>query len=52
MKILLIAGGWSSERDVSLAAVPVIRKGLEELGHTVTFFDLMTGFDSLLAAAR
>ena len=52
MKILLIAGGWSSERDVSLSAVPCIRKALEELGHTVTVFDLMTGFDSLLATAR
>lgn len=52
MKILLIAGGWSSERDVSLSAVPGIRQALEELGHSVTVLDLLTGFDSLLATAR
>ncbi len=51
MKVLLIAGGWSSEREVSLAAVPGITEGLQELGHTVTFFDLSAGFDSLLATA-
>ncbi len=52
MKILLIAGGWSSERDVSLSAVPGIRQALEELGHSVTVLDLLTGFDDLLATAR
>ncbi|MDO5537207.1 MAG: D-alanine--D-alanine ligase [Desulfovibrionaceae bacterium] len=52
MKILLIAGGWSSERDVSLSAVPGLAAALEELGHTVAFFDLLEGFDRLTDAAR
>lgn len=52
MNVLLIAGGWSSERDVSLAAVPGITQALQELGHAVTFFDLSAGFDSLTARAR
>lgn len=52
MKVLLIAGGWSSEREVSLAAVPGLTRALEELGHTVTFFDLKKDFDGLLAQAQ
>lgn len=52
MNILLIAGGWSSEREVSLAAVPGIRAGLQELGHTVDFLDLSEGFDRLIDEAQ
>ena len=51
MNVLLVAGGWSSEREVSLAAVPGIRAGLEELGHEVTFLDLSDGFDQLVDLA-
>jgi D-alanine-D-alanine ligase len=40
MKILLTAGGWSSERDVSLAGAEEVRKALINLGHTVTNHDL------------
>ncbi len=52
MRILLIAGGWSSERTVSLSGARVIEEALLRLGHTVTFFDLSAGFDRLLAAAQ
>lgn len=52
MKILLIAGGWSSERDVSLAGAKNIEAALISLGHLVTFFDLLDNFDNLVAAAR
>ena len=52
MKVLLIVGGWSSEREVSLAAVPGLTRALQELGHTVTFFDLKKDFGDLLAQAR
>ncbi len=52
MKILLIVGGWSSERDVSLSAAPALRAGLEELGHSVTVLDLREGFGSLMETAR
>jgi D-alanine-D-alanine ligase len=51
MKILLIAGGWSSERNVSLDGARVMEKTLLECGHSVTFFDLLAGFDNLLDAA-
>lgn len=39
MRILLIAGGWSGERDVSLKGALEITQGLETLGHQVTLFD-------------
>ncbi|MDR3358145.1 MAG: D-alanine--D-alanine ligase [Desulfovibrio sp.] len=51
MKILLIAGGWSSEREVSLDGARGMEKTLLARGHRVTFFDLLGGFDNLLATA-
>lgn len=39
MNILLIAGGWSGEREVSLSGARQIQKGLLALGHVVTLFD-------------
>ena len=51
MKILLIAGGWSTEREVSLNGARAMREALEARGHSVTFFDLLEGFDSLLETA-
>lgn len=52
MNVLLIAGGWSSEREVSLRGANGIQKALESLSHTVTFFDLDgTNFDELLSMA-
>ena len=47
MRILLIAGGWSSEREVSLSGARVIEQALRRLGHETTFFDLSSGFDRL-----
>ena len=52
MKILLIAGGWSTERDVSLAGARGMESALRERGHDVTFFDLRDNFDRLLETAR
>lgn len=39
MHVLLIAGGWSSEREVSLSGAEPIRKALKNLGHNVTDVD-------------
>jgi D-alanine-D-alanine ligase len=39
MRVLLIAGGWSSERKVSLSGAESIRRALAELGHEVTDAD-------------
>jgi len=52
MNILLIAGGWSSEREVSLNGARGIHKALLRLGHSVTFFDPHLSLDGLLTAAR
>lgn len=48
----MIAGGWSSEREVSLNGAKSIEKALLQKGHEVTFFDLLLRFDELLAVAR
>ena len=39
MRILLIAGGWSSEREVSINGARVVEQALLRLGHEVSFFD-------------
>ncbi|MDC0336569.1 D-alanine--D-alanine ligase, partial [Pseudodesulfovibrio sp.] len=52
MNVILIAGGWSDERDVSLSGARKIHAALEELGHDVTFFDPAEDFKNLLSTAR
>lgn len=47
MRILLIAGGWSEEREVSLAGAEQIGPALASLGHDVRSFDLQEGWRSL-----
>lgn len=39
LRIALIAGGTSSEREVSLKGAKAVEKALLELGHKVEFFD-------------
>ncbi|MDQ7833516.1 MAG: D-alanine--D-alanine ligase [Desulfovibrionaceae bacterium] len=51
MRILLIAGGWSSEREVSLSGAKKIRLSLENLGHAVHFLDPALAFDDIAAEA-
>lgn len=47
MNVLLIAGGWSNERAVSLSGAKGIEKALLELGHKVDFFDPAKEFKAL-----
>ena len=51
MRILLLAGGWSTERLVSLSGAKAMAEAMESLGHAVTLFDLQD-FDALLAKAK
>ncbi|MDR2695113.1 MAG: D-alanine--D-alanine ligase [Deltaproteobacteria bacterium] len=51
MRILLIAGGWSSEREVSLSGAEGIAGALAERGHSVLRFDPALEFDALLERA-
>lgn len=50
--ILLIAGGWSPEREISLQGASIIEKCLKENGHEVQLFDLNQGFDALAKACK
>jgi len=52
MRVLLIAGGWSAEREVSLNGANFIQKALEELGHEVIFFDLAKDLKKLPKMAK
>lgn len=52
MRVLLIAGGWSAERDVSLSGAEFIEKALTDLGHEVIFFDLAKDLENLPKIAR
>ena len=52
MNILLIAGGWSGEREVALSGARQIEKGLTALGHTVTLFDPARDLRGLYAATE
>lgn len=51
MNILLIAGGWSPEREISLIGAAAVRDALVRHGHRVTSYDLSDGFESLLDLA-
>ena len=50
MRILLITGGWSAERDVALNGAKVLQKAMEELGHTVELYDLEPTFSGFNGA--
>ncbi len=52
MKVLLVAGGWSSERDVSLSGADQIGQALAALGHEVVFCDLSRDFPGFAVTAR
>ena len=52
MRILLVAGGWSTEREISLKGAASIAEALRGRGHDVTLFDLSDGFEKLIELAR
>lgn len=52
MNVLLVAGGWSGERDVSLSGAAQIEKALIELGHTVRLYDLSRDFPGFVETAK
>ena len=51
MNSLLIAGGWSPVREISLIGAAAVRDALVRRGHRVTSYDLSDGFESLLELA-
>lgn len=51
MRVLLIAGGWSNEREVSLSGAAKIHDALLRLGCKVTRLDPAERFDDILELA-
>lgn len=47
MNILIITGGNSSERKISLISAAEVEKALREKGHEVTVYDLKKGYDKI-----
>ncbi len=52
MKILIVTGGNSSERPVSIRSAQNVKKALESKGHKVYMFDLRQGTFLLLKNAK
>lgn len=52
MRMILIAGGWSSEREVSLSGARGIGEALARLGHQVRFLDPALEFAEIIPAAK
>jgi D-alanine-D-alanine ligase len=52
MKVLLVTGGNSSERVVSLNSSKNVKKALEENGHTVKQYDLKKGYEPIIKLAE
>jgi D-alanine-D-alanine ligase len=52
MNVLVIYGGSSSERDISLMSGANVGEALKEAGHTVTFFDPAAGLFTLSDALK
>ncbi len=46
MKIVVLAGGTSTERDVSLISGSNIYRALKNRGHQVILLDVYLGYDS------
>ncbi len=52
MRVLLLAGSWSPEAEVSLSGAKGIKAALEERGHNVTLCDPVQDFDKLIVLAK
>ena len=50
MKILIVTGGSSSERKISLISARAAKQALESNGHSVSLFDFKNGYDELKKA--
>jgi D-alanine--D-alanine ligase len=52
MRTILIAGGWSTEREVSLSGAKGISEALTRLGHEVRFLDPALEFAQIIPLAQ
>ncbi|MDQ7031449.1 MAG: D-alanine--D-alanine ligase [Desulfonauticus sp.] len=52
MRILLVAGGWSEEREVSLQGARQIQKALNDLGYETKLYDLGQDLNEFVTLAQ
>lgn len=52
MKILIVTGGSFGEREISLISAGNVAQALEELGHSISFFDLANDLNLLNKRAK
>lgn len=52
MKVLIITGGDSSEREISLLSASNVKEALEENGHEVTLYDLLDGYEPITELSK
>ncbi len=52
MKVLLLAGSWSPEADISLKGAKEIQNAMEENGHSVTLCNPLYEFDNIISLAH
>ena len=52
MKIVVLAGGTSTERDVSLISGSNIYRALKKKGHDVILVDLYLGYEARCQSTR
>lgn len=52
MKILILTGGNSSERTVSLTSARTVKKALQQNGHQVKLYDLRKGYQGIIDEAK
>ena len=46
MRIVVLAGGTSTERDVSISSGILVADALRKKGHEVVLLDIYTGYES------
>jgi D-alanine-D-alanine ligase len=52
IRILILSGGNSSERTVSLTSARTVKKALQENGHKVKLYDLRQGYAGIVSEAK
>ena len=52
MRILILTGGNSSERTVSLTSAKTVKKALQKNGHKVKLYDLTQGYQEIVNEAK
>lgn len=52
MRVLILTGGNSSEREISLISATNVKKALIENGHKVKLYDLVNGYEGIIELSK